>query len=160
MIRTRSTAGLGANCWFRTVATSDRSERRHCHCLGPLDSTCRAAVVIRGAERTFGWSESEILTQSYLETLSPPPDLAETVRGPRVDRTEGVVSRANWSMPSVRDTSWWSSRAHSGGQLVEQSTHVFDVHRYLLGEVETVRGDGTDGLLADGLDFQMEALSR
>ncbi|ADQ68866.1 dehydrogenase [Halogeometricum borinquense DSM 11551] len=55
---------------------------------------------------------------------------------------------------SVPDTSWWSSRAHSGGQLVEQSTHVFDVHRYLLGEVETVRGDGTDGLLADGLDFQ------
>jgi len=34
---------------------------------------------------------------------------------------------------------WWSRRAGSGGQLVEQTTHLFDLARVLAGEVETVQ---------------------
>jgi predicted dehydrogenase len=33
---------------------------------------------------------------------------------------------------------WWSQRSTSGGQLVEQTTHLFDLARLLCGEVETV----------------------
>ncbi|MGY1914275.1 Gfo/Idh/MocA family protein [Blastococcus sp. SYSU DS0973] len=33
---------------------------------------------------------------------------------------------------------WWSQRACSGGQVVEQTTHIFDLARRLAGEVETV----------------------
>lgn len=33
---------------------------------------------------------------------------------------------------------WWSRRASSGGQLVEQTTHLFDLARLLVGEVHTV----------------------
>ena len=33
---------------------------------------------------------------------------------------------------------WWSQRARSGGQVVEQTTHIFDLARLLAGEVETV----------------------
>jgi predicted dehydrogenase len=33
---------------------------------------------------------------------------------------------------------WWLSRASSGGQIVEQATHVLDLARLLVGEVEEV----------------------
>jgi predicted dehydrogenase len=33
---------------------------------------------------------------------------------------------------------WWSRQAESGGQMIEQTTHMFDLARYLLGEPESV----------------------
>ncbi len=33
---------------------------------------------------------------------------------------------------------WWPQRAYSGGQVVEQTTHIFDLARHLAGEVDTV----------------------
>ncbi|MDE0198264.1 MAG: Gfo/Idh/MocA family oxidoreductase, partial [Caldilineaceae bacterium] len=40
---------------------------------------------------------------------------------------------------------WWGKFAVSAGQLVEQSTHVFDWLRYFLGEIESVQAFGHDG---------------
>jgi predicted dehydrogenase len=33
---------------------------------------------------------------------------------------------------------WWTDEARSGGQMVEQTTHIFDLARYLVGEVSSV----------------------
>lgn len=33
---------------------------------------------------------------------------------------------------------WWTVEAKSGGQMVEQTTHIFDLARVLVGEVDTV----------------------
>jgi myo-inositol 2-dehydrogenase/D-chiro-inositol 1-dehydrogenase len=33
---------------------------------------------------------------------------------------------------------WWSRRDQSGGQVIEQTTHLFDLARLLVGEVDTV----------------------
>lgn len=38
------------------------------------------------------------------------------------------------------DLAWWNDLTLSGGQLVEQVTHVFDMLRYLFGEVKEVYG--------------------
>ncbi|WP_448608995.1 Gfo/Idh/MocA family oxidoreductase [Geodermatophilus sp. URMC 60] len=46
------------------------------------------------------------------------------VTGAWLDRTPGAP--------------WWSRRAASGGQVVEQTTHLFDLARLLAGEVDTV----------------------
>lgn len=35
---------------------------------------------------------------------------------------------------------WWRDKSRSGGQIVEQSTHLYDAFRYLCGEVEEVYG--------------------
>jgi predicted dehydrogenase len=35
---------------------------------------------------------------------------------------------------------WWTCRAHSGGQVLEQTTHIIDLARYLVGEVTHVFG--------------------
>ena len=49
-------------------------------------------------------------------------------------------------MPGV---SWWRVLAESGGQIVEQTTHIFDLARYLLGEVESVHAMARTGLMDD-----------
>ncbi|MEM1606718.1 MAG: Gfo/Idh/MocA family oxidoreductase [Candidatus Bathyarchaeia archaeon] len=35
---------------------------------------------------------------------------------------------------------WWIDKSKSGGQIVEQSTHLFDALRYICGDVEVVYG--------------------
>ena len=37
---------------------------------------------------------------------------------------------------------WWSVESLSGGQMVEQTTHIFDLARLLVGEIETVYAMG------------------
>jgi predicted dehydrogenase len=47
---------------------------------------------------------------------------------------------------------WWGKAAISAGQIVEQSTHLFDWLRYFLGDIESVQAfgyDGPDDLIAD-----------
>jgi predicted dehydrogenase len=36
---------------------------------------------------------------------------------------------------------WWTQRSRSGGQMVEQTTHVFDLTRFLVGDVARVQAD-------------------
>lgn len=47
-------------------------------------------------------------------------------------------------MPGV---GWWRVMDQSGGQMVEQTTHIFDLARYLLGEVAEVHALGRTGLI-------------
>jgi predicted dehydrogenase len=39
------------------------------------------------------------------------------------------------------DTDWWLRQDESGGQLMEQATHLFDLARLLVGELEVLHGD-------------------
>lgn len=48
---------------------------------------------------------------------------------------------------------WWGKAAISGGQMLEQSTHVFDILRYFLGDVACVQAFGHRGLAPDVADF-------
>ena len=42
---------------------------------------------------------------------------------------------------------WWREKKLSGGQAVEQTTHIFDMMRNLFGEVEEVYAQGTSGIM-------------
>lgn len=53
----------------------------------------------------------------------------------------------------VPPAGWWHGRETGGGQVVEQSTHLFDLARYLAGDVDRVAAHG-DRLVADELDFE------
>jgi predicted dehydrogenase len=55
-----------------------------------------------------------------------------------------VVASGYWvgGTPGVY---WWRQMRLSGGQVVEQTTHIFDMLRYVVGEVETVFASGTTG---------------
>ena len=63
-------------------------------------------------------------------------DNIERARAFLEGRTIGFV-RAYYLSGFV-ETPWWRVKAKSGGQLVEQATHVADLMRYLAGEVSQV----------------------
>ena len=62
------------------------------------------------------------LVQRAAEVLAGRP--AQLVTGYWLDRTPGVA--------------WWPHRDRSGSQVIEQTTHIFDLARHLAGEVATV----------------------
>lgn len=54
---------------------------------------------------------------------------------------------------------WWRVRGESGGQIVEQTTHTFDLVRYIVGEPELVYAQGTKGFVKDMPDYDVEDAS-
>jgi predicted dehydrogenase len=46
-------------------------------------------------------------------------------------------------LDSTPPPAWWRHEGESGGQMHEQTTHLFDLARYLVGEVETVFAVGS-----------------
>ncbi|MCW5933396.1 MAG: Gfo/Idh/MocA family oxidoreductase [Fimbriimonadia bacterium] len=56
----------------------------------------------------------------------------EMLRGTTIGMAMGYW---NGGMPGV---GWWRKHELSGGQIVEQTTHIFDLARYLVGEIEEV----------------------
>jgi len=54
---------------------------------------------------------------------------------------------------------WWRVKAQSGGQIVEQTTHVFDLARYLLGEPTMVYARAARGHVHDMPGYDVEDAS-
>ena len=55
-------------------------------------------------------------------------------------------------MPGV---AWWRVLDQSGGQIVEQTTHIFDLARYLMGPVESVHAYARTGLMEEVDDYSI-----
>jgi len=54
---------------------------------------------------------------------------------------------------------WWRDKNKSGGQIVEQSTHLFDVLRHLCGDVEVAYGQMNKVFWKDVPDLTIEDVS-
>ncbi|MGQ9515310.1 MAG: Gfo/Idh/MocA family protein [Thermoproteota archaeon] len=54
---------------------------------------------------------------------------------------------------------WWIDKTKSGGQVIEQSTHVFDLARYVAGDVSRVYAELDTLLLKDVPGFNVEDVS-
>jgi len=52
------------------------------------------------------------------------------------DRRVGMA--LGYWMGGMPQVGWWRQKALSGGQAVEQTTHIFDLARWLVGEIEEV----------------------
>ena len=70
----------------------------------------------------YHWRALTVVQQARRIVQETP---AQLVTGAWLDRTPAVP--------------WWSQRTGSGGQLVEQTTHLVDLARLLVGEVESVQ---------------------
>lgn len=66
-------------------------------------------------------------------------------------RTIGTIE-TTYTAPAP-EAEWWRRRDRSGGQIVEQATHPYDIHRYVAGEVAAVAGAGTEARLVEDVDF-------
>jgi predicted dehydrogenase len=54
---------------------------------------------------------------------------------------------------------WWRTRSQSGGQLVEQTTHIVDLARHLVGDVARVRAVSRRGLQTDVPGYDIDDAS-
>ena len=61
-----------------------------------------------------------------------------------------------WWLGGAPGVGWWRRKEVSGGQVVEQTTHIFDLARYLCGEVSSVYSAAALGLMKERKDFTVE----
>ena len=54
---------------------------------------------------------------------------------------------------------WWRDKKRSGGQIVEQATHLYDALRYLCGDVDKVYGEMDKRFWTDVSDLTLEDVS-
>jgi predicted dehydrogenase len=56
----------------------------------------------------------------------------------------------------LRQMDWWRQKRLSGGQLLAEASHLFDLLRYLVGEVETVCAFASSGAMVDIPDYDID----
>jgi len=71
----------------------------------------------------------------------------------------GMVAGFWWGGIAGGSDFWWRRKELSGGQVLEQTTHIFDLCRFLAGEVERVYAEFATILNADKPNFTIEDVS-
>lgn len=74
------------------------------------------------------------------------------------ERKIALIS-GHYFCPPRSDVRWWTNKNESGGQIVEQTTHIFDLARYLVGEVDKVYGQKLNGLMEDIENYSLDDAS-
>lgn len=82
-----------------------------------------------------------------------------------VDKLQEVLKRkkvaliyAQW-LHTIPPVAWVRSKEKGGGQIVDQSIHMVDLMRYVVGEVDRVYAQGTKGLFKEIDDFTADDAS-
>jgi predicted dehydrogenase len=108
----------------------------------PTAERIAARVAERGLVTAVGYH------LRYLDTVEA---AAELLAGQAVR-----LAQAFW-LDTVPPPPWWMRRRFSGGQTIEQTTHVLDLLRVLVGEVAEVRAQAALGAPAPGRDADPDA---
>lgn len=71
-----------------------------------------------------------------------------------------VLGALGYWMGGMPGTPWWRVRAESGGQHVEQTTHIFDLCRFIVGsDAKTVHGVAASGTMTDIPNYDVDDIS-
>ena len=95
----------------------------------PVALTMEKARQVEAAVQDAGLITAAGYLVRYMDTAAK---VKELIADKQIDLFEGHFSGG---FPGVH---WWRRMELSGGQLVEQTTHIVDILRYFLGEVELV----------------------
>ena len=81
-------------------------------------------------------------------------DMTDLAHQQLKDRPIGLV--VGYWMGGLPGVAWWRKKSMSGGQIVEQTTHIFDMARHLAGEVDVVYSAAGLQVMGDveGLDVE------
>jgi len=74
-------------------------------------------------------------------------------------RKHKVATAMGYWMGGMPGVPWWRVKAESGGQHTEQTTHIFDMMRYLFGEADTVYAAASRGLMTSVPNYDVEDVS-
>ena len=110
-------------------------------------------LTVRGIERAI--AERGLITSVGYQTRYS--ETADTARALLADRTVGMaIGTYLGGMPR---TPWWRVQAQSGGQVVEQATHVVDLQRYLVGEIASIHTAAATRLMTDAPNLDISDVS-
>ena len=128
------------NALHREVALAALAHGKHVLCEKPLDVAPGGAEAMLGAARESGRVHQVAFTFRYLYGVE---ELRRRVR--RGDVGEPLVFRASHERDSTLAPGfafgWQARRAEAGGGvLYDVGSHLFDLARFLLGDLEAVRG--------------------
>jgi len=111
----------------------------------PMALSMELAYEIRDAVQKAGLVTAVGFQDRYLDIVAK---MKEKLEG----RTVGLVDGA-W-LGGIPGAYWWSTYATSGGQIVEQNIHLFDMLRYLFGEPAKVYCAAARGIVKrEGYDL-------
>lgn len=82
-------------------------------------------------------------------------NMVDSVQGWLGQGFNTALAEAHYWCSTPGAPAWWRDFAQSGGQLVEQATHVVDLLRYLVGEVAEVHAHYTHVAGPDAPDFNV-----
>lgn len=68
---------------------------------------------------------------------------------------QGILAHGWWTT-QMPPPLWWRTFDHSGGQFVEQCTHLVDICRYTMGDVEEVSAYSTCGFMNEVPDYSVD----
>jgi predicted dehydrogenase len=69
-----------------------------------------------------------------------------------LDGRQVALAEGRW-IDAVAPLEWWPEKAKSGGQVVEQAVHVYDLLRFFAGDVESVEASGGQRVVTEEIDF-------
>lgn len=125
---------------------------RGCHIFveKPIATSLETALEIRDAVQEAGVISAVGYQDRYQDIIAK---LKAVLK-----KRKAATAMGYWmgGMPGV---AWWRVKAQSGGQHLEQTTHIFDMLRYLFGEVRTVYAAASRGLMADVPNYDVEDVS-
>ena len=84
-------------------------------------------------------------------------DVTDAARAELADKRVGLA--IGYWVGGMPGTGWWRVRAQSGGQAVEQTTHIFDLCRHLVGEVKQVFAGASSGQFGDVPGYDIDDAS-
>jgi predicted dehydrogenase len=116
----------------------------------PLAADLATAELIAEAVRGRGLVTGVGYHWRWLDTVERAREL--------LDGNPARLVLAYW-LDKVPPPAWWRSRDRSGGQVVEQATHVLDLARALVGEVTLVHAVGARSPRADFPDSDVDDVS-
>ena len=75
-------------------------------------------------------------------------------------KEEKILGALGYWMGGLPGVHWWRVRAESGGQHVEQTTHIFDLCRYMVGsDAVLVQAVANSGGMTDVPDYDVDDIS-
>ncbi len=122
----------------------------HMYVEKPIELSIQKAKIIEAEIKRAGIISCVGYQERYNKEI-------EKIKNCLSDKKVGLVT-ARW-LGGIPGAPWWRRKERSGGQLVEQSTHLFDVLRYFFGEAESVFCVGRKGLVENIPDYNIEDYS-
>lgn len=122
----------------------------HIYVEKPIALSMEKALEVEKAINNAGIIASVGYHERYSDTI-------ENIREYISNREIGIAT-GKW-LGGIPGAAWWRRKEGSGGQLVEQCTHIFDLLRYLFGEAESVYSRAVKGIVKDLPNYDIEDAS-